>query len=262
MLASAISWSARRAIWPGGTRPLRIVAHPSPNFGPRPTAQGQGGALVDLLVLHYTGMQTAQVALERMCDPEAQVSAHYMVDEDGSILQLVAEDQRAWHAGVSAWRGVTDINSRSIGVEIVNPGHEFGYRPFPEVQMAAVEGLCQDILQRNPAIGPGGVVAHADIAPARKEDPGELFDWPRLARAGIGVFPTESTLNALNEADIPADPSALLEAIGYPLGGGNSLEQVLIAFQRRYRPGDLSGQADLETRRLIVAVARLLNAAA
>jgi N-acetylmuramoyl-L-alanine amidase len=239
---------------------LQIVAHPSPNFGPRPPAQGQDGPLVDLLVLHYTGMQSAEVALERMCDPEAQVSAHYMVDEDGSILQLVAEDQRAWHAGVSAWRGVSDINSRSIGVEIVNPGHEFGYRPFPDCQMDAVEWLCQGILQRHPTISVGGVVAHADIAPERKEDPGELFDWSRLARAGIGAFPTGADLNALAEADIPVDPSALLERIGYPLGGGNNLQKVLIAFQRRYRPGDLSGIADPETCRLVLAVARLLNA--
>jgi N-acetylmuramoyl-L-alanine amidase len=237
---------------------MAVISHPSPNFGPRPQAQGADGPLVDILVLHYTGMRSAAEALERMCDASAQVSAHYMVDEDGSILQLVDEDQRAWHAGVSVWRQHSDINSRSIGVEIVNPGHEFGYRSFPEAQMVAVTALCQGILQRHPGIRPAGVVGHSDIAPDRKEDPGELFDWPRLAAAGIGLFPAVvQTDPVATEADIPA----LLRRIGYPLGGEAELEKVLIAFQRRYRPADISGQADEETRRLLVAVAGMLDGA-
>jgi N-acetylmuramoyl-L-alanine amidase len=234
-----------------------ILSHPSPNFGPRPQAKGQGEALVTMLVLHYTGMRSADEALERMCNPRAQVSAHYMVNEDGTILQLVDEDQRAWHAGVSAWRDCADINSCSIGVEIVNPGHEFGYRPFPDLQMVAVIVLCQGILQRHPAIKNAGIVGHSDIAPARKEDPGELFDWHRLAQAGIGFFPSiDQTLPVPDVAQVPT----LLTQIGYPLGGDRGLEKALIAFQRRYRPSNLSGLADAETCCLLAAVAQGIEA--
>ncbi len=141
-----------------------------------------------MLVLHYTGMQTAAAALARLCDPAAKVSSHYLVDEDGAVHALVEEQNRAWHAGVSFWRGATGLNDRSIGIEIVNPGHEFGYRPFPPVQMRAVRALCHGILARWPGIVARNVVAHSDIAPNRKQDPGELFDWRGLAQAGIGLW--------------------------------------------------------------------------
>ena len=140
-----------------------------------------------MLVLHYTGMPSAAAALARLCDPGAKVSAHYLVDEDGTVQALVAEQNRAWHAGVSFWRGATGLNDRSIGIEIVNPGHEFGYRPFPPAQMQAVRELCRGILARWP-IPARNVVAHSDIAPNRKQDPGELFDWRGLAAAGIGLW--------------------------------------------------------------------------
>src|SRR5579885_1109065 len=143
---------------------------------------------IDTLVLHYTGMPSAAAALDRLCDPAARVSAPYLVEEDGTLWRLVAEDRRAWHAGVSAWEGEGEINARSLGIEIVNPGHEWGYRPFPEAQMRVVEELCRDLVARH-AIPATRIVGHSDIAPERKADPGELFDWPRLARAGIGLWP-------------------------------------------------------------------------
>ena len=143
---------------------------------------------VDMLILHYTGMQTPQEAIDRLRDPLAKVSSHYVVDEDGAILRLVPEDRRAWHAGVSFWRGHTVLNGRSIGIEIVNPGHEWGYREFPALQMAAVCDLCLAILSRH-RIPARNVVAHSDVAPDRKEDPGEKFDWAGLARNGVGLWP-------------------------------------------------------------------------
>jgi N-acetylmuramoyl-L-alanine amidase len=164
---------------------MHILQRSSPNFDSR------DGQTVDMLVLHYTGMKTAAEALERLCDPTAKVSAHYVVDEDGSIIQLVDEASRAWHAGVSSWRGHTNINQRSIGIEIVNPGHVFGYRTFPAAQMKSVVELCTQILARH-AIPARNVVGHSDVAPARKQDPGELFDWALLAKHGIGLWPKAS----------------------------------------------------------------------
>jgi len=215
---------------------------PSPNHDARPP-----GRAIDLLVLHYTGMRSGAEALARLRDPGAKVSAHWLIEEDGRVFRLVPEDRRAWHAGVSRWQGRGDVNGRSIGVEIVNPGHEFGYRPFPEPQMAAVVALCRDIVARH-GIGPGGVVAHSDVAPTRKEDPGELFDWSRLAHAGVGLWPE-------NDATRPAPGSgealAALAAIGYDLSDPTAAVR---AFQRRYRPRGLDGQADDETARLAVAL--------
>jgi N-acetylmuramoyl-L-alanine amidase len=152
---------------------------PSPNWNERKLP-------VSLVVLHYTGMETAQAALARMCDPAAEVSAHYMIEEDGTVHRLVAEEHRAWHAGRSYWRGITDINSASIGIELVNPGHEHGYRPFPEAQMEALIPLLAGIMARH-NIDPAGVLGHSDVAPARKEDPGELFEWEVLARYGLAL---------------------------------------------------------------------------
>ncbi len=161
-----------------------MIEKPSPNCGPRPD-----GAAIDMLILHYTGMESAEAALTRMCDADARVSAHYMIDEDGTVYRLVDEAMRAWHAGVSSWRGAGNINDRSIGIELVNPGHEFGYRRFPVSQMTALTGLCREILARHP-IAPANVLGHSDVAPSRKQDPGELFDWQALAAAGIGLWPT------------------------------------------------------------------------
>ncbi|WP_164157548.1 N-acetylmuramoyl-L-alanine amidase, partial [Sandarakinorhabdus rubra] len=158
-----------------------MIEHPSPNFDERRLP-------VLMLVMHYTGMQSAAAAIERLADPAAKVSAHYVVAEDGTVLRMVAEDKRAWHAGKSWWRGVTDVNSASVGIEIVNPGHEFGYVPFPAEQMAAVAALAADIVARH-RIPPANVVGHSDIAPTRKEDPGELFDWPMLAARGLAAAP-------------------------------------------------------------------------
>ena len=159
-----------------------MIDRPSPNHGPR-----RDGAAIDMLILHYTGMTTAAAALDRLCDPKTEVSAHYLIDEDGTVWRLVPEDRRAWHAGRAYWAGETDINSRSIGIELVNPGHEHGYRVFPEPQMTALIALSQGILSRHP-IPPHRILAHSDVAPDRKLDPGELFDWRRLAMAGIGLW--------------------------------------------------------------------------
>ena len=154
-----------------------MSAYTSPNFNER-----IGYVAPTMIVIHYTGMKTAQDALERLCDPAAEVSAHYVIDEDGTLYQLVEEDKRAWHAGVSEWEGETDINSASIGIELVNPGHEFGYREFPPEQMEALSELCKDIMARHDI---GTVLGHSDVAPERKQDPGELFDWGWLAEQGI-----------------------------------------------------------------------------
>ena len=229
---------------------MRVNHRPSPNHGPRPGA-------VDMLVLHYTGMRSAEAALDRLCSAAAQVSAHYLIDEDGAVWSLVAEDRRAWHAGASSWRGRSDVNGASIGIELVNPGHEFGYRPFPDAQMAALEMLCRDILARH-AIPARHVLGHSDVAPARKQDPGELFDWPRLARAGIGLWPAEPVASRalpLGEAQ------RLLAAIGYGVPRSGVLDPetalVIAAFQRHFRPSRCDGALDAETAGRIAAVAAL-----
>lgn len=221
---------------------VTVLEHPSPNHEPRPDR-----AAIDTLVLHYTGMKTAEAALERLCDPRAKVSAHYMIDEAGQIYALVPEGMRAWHAGEACWQGARDLNDRSIGVELVNPGHEFGYRPFPEAQMVALEALLREILARHP-IAPARVLGHSDIAPDRKTDPGELFDWQRLARAGIGLWPGQT------EAGPPADISeiqAMLGRFGYALPPSGiadaATKRVLEAFQRHFRPTRIDGEADQET---------------
>ncbi len=165
---------------------MKIIPCPSPNFNDRE------GHTIDMLVLHYTGMRSADDARDKLCNAmsDKKVSAHYLVDEDGTIYAMVDESMRAWHAGVSYWRGHTNINQRSIGIEIVNPGHEFGYRPFPKPQMEAVAELCKDILSRR-AIPARNVVGHSDVAPERKQDPGELFDWKFLAEHGVGLWPLD-----------------------------------------------------------------------
>jgi N-acetylmuramoyl-L-alanine amidase len=172
-----------------------IEDHASPNFGPR-----RDGAAPDMAVLHYTGMETGNAAVERLADPASEVSAHYVVDVDGRVLRLVEEEMRAWHAGLARWGGVSDVNSRSIGVEIVNPGHELGYPPFPEPQMQALEDLLGGIMRRH-GIAPERVVSHACVAPGRKCDPGEKFDWRRLSLRGASVW-----LDLEQAEEGPADP--------------------------------------------------------
>jgi N-acetylmuramoyl-L-alanine amidase len=209
---------------------FRIVEHPSPNVDDR-----QDGTPVDMLVLHYTGMVSGITALERLCDPAAKVSAHYLVDEDGTVYRLAAEEKRAWHAGVACWRGNRDINGRSIGIELVNPGHEFGYRDFPDIQMAALAALATDILGRHP-IPPRNIVGHSDVAPDRKLDPGERFDWHGLAKRGIGLWPETSQA-------VDGDPRDLLTEYGYD----TDTRQAIAAFQRHYRPMRIDGIVDAET---------------
>jgi N-acetylmuramoyl-L-alanine amidase len=225
----------------------------SPNHDARPE-----DAHIDMLVLHYTGMKTAAKAIDRLCDPAAKVSAHYVIDEDGTKWRLVEESRRAWHAGASYWQGTENVNAVSIGIELVNPGHEWGYRAFPEAQMASLETLCRELLQRHP-IPADRVVGHSDVAPLRKQDPGELFDWPRLAHAGVGLWPTEP---ALPPTSIPA-AQAMLDSIGYGVPTSGVLDeetrQVLIAFQRRFRPSRIDGDLDQETVARLAAVERAVS---
>ncbi len=218
-----------------------MIWTPSPNCDARPA-----GAAIDHLVLHYTGMQSAAAALARLCDPAAKVSSHYVVDEDGAVYALVEETGRAWHAGVSFWRGVAGLNDRSIGIEIVNPGHEWGYWPFPDVQMASVRDLCLSILARH-AIPARNVVGHSDIAPDRKQDPGELFPWAWLAAHGIGMWTDEFA----PAGDVLAD----LAALGYDTRFPPS--SVITAFQRHFLPDGMVGEADAATARRAAALRRI-----
>ena len=238
---------------------LSVRDLPSPNQDDRPD-----GVPIDTLILHYTGMQTARAAIERLRDPEAHVSSHYLVDEDGAVLRLVPEARRAFHAGVSYWRGNTALNGRSIGIEIVNPGHEWGYRDFPALQMAAVCDLCLKILSRHP-VPPRNVVAHSDVAPDRKEDPGEKFDWEGLAANGVGLWPEGvedfGTGDAAHDAAGLYEVRRALHEIGYDValeGPMNpALATVLRAFQRHWRPEAITGQADAGTRARLLAVRAL-----
>jgi N-acetylmuramoyl-L-alanine amidase len=208
-----------------------IVEKGSPNANDR-----AAGASIDMLVLHYTGMRTATAALDRLCDPAAQVSAHYLIDEDGTIYRLVAEEKRAWHAGIARWREERDVNGRSIGIELVNPGHEFIYRDFPQPQMESLTTLARDILERHPIPG-HNVVGHSDIAPDRKLDPGERFNWRQLAASGIGLWPQEPQ-------PVNGDIRDLLTEYGYDV----STRHYVAAFQRHFRPSRVDGIVDDETR--------------
>jgi N-acetylmuramoyl-L-alanine amidase len=237
---------------------MQLIEAPSPNYDART-------APPDMVVLHYTGMPTGQAALDRLRDPEAKVSAHYLVEEDGRVFRLVPEERRAWHAGVSFWKGRRNLNGVSVGVEIVNPGHEFGYRPFPEAQVAAVIALLDDIRGRW-TIEDANIVGHSDVAPDRKADPGELFPWRRLAEAGHGLW-----------AEVPAAPGAPLcegeegagvfalqaglTRLGYDCAPSGQFEPrtttVVRAFQRHWRPERVDGVADGETRARLIALLRL-----
>ena len=221
---------------------MTITDLPSPNFNDRKSP-------IRFVVLHYTGMETGQAAIDRLRDQDAAVSAHYVVEEDGNVLRLVDEDQRAWHAGVGEWCGETDMNSASIGIEIVNGGHDFGLSDYPDAQIAAVIELVQDILERHD-LPPSAVIGHSDLAPGRKQDPGEKFPWRRLADVGAAIWPSL--------IDEPADDvEGDLSKIGYGLDAG--LPAVIEAFQRRFRPASVTGEADEETLSLIRAVAVVSN---
>ena len=182
-----------------------MIDTPSPNFDERSLP-------VSMIVLHYTGMPDAASAIQRLTSPEAKVSCHYLIAEDGQVIRMVAEEKRAWHAGASSWRGVTDVNSASVGIEIVNPGHEFGYRPFPDEQVAALIPLVSAIKDRH-GVGRGNVVGHSDIAPARKTDPGELFPWEALARRRLAL--PSPTRNLMDPFWTDAGFILALERFGY-----------------------------------------------
>jgi N-acetylmuramoyl-L-alanine amidase len=236
---------------------MNIVEAPSPNFDPRT-------APPDILVLHYTGMKTGPEALDRLRDPEAKVSSHYMVEEDGRIFRLVPEERRAWHAGASYWKGERNINGVSIGIEIVNPGHEFGYRPFPDAQIAAVIELVADIRTRW-QIGDDRIVGHSDVAPDRKEDPGELFPWKRLAEASHGLWTEAPPAPGLPLAQGEEGPAVFaLQAgftrLGYDLPPSGTFDAatkaVVTAFQRHWRQEKVDGIADGQTRAQLIALLR------
>ncbi|WP_428331808.1 N-acetylmuramoyl-L-alanine amidase [Novosphingobium sp.] len=204
---------------------------PSPNWNARKLP-------ITLVVLHYTGMTSAADAIARLCDPAAEVSAHYLIDEDGTVVRLVDEAHRAWHAGRAYWRGVTDINSASIGIEIVNPGHEFGYRPFTDAQMEALVPLLADIMRRH-AIAPADVIGHSDVAPARKTDPGELFDWDMLARYRLALARPKPRMRLIYDND--GAFYLALERLGYDIADRAA---AIRAFERRWRPHRITGEID------------------
>lgn len=217
----------------------------SPNFDDR------SGAGIKYLILHYTGMATGTEALERLCDAQAEVSAHYLVEEDGEIYQLVDEDKRAWHAGLSKWEEDDAINDLSIGIEIVNsghayPGYESIYRKFPEAQMEAVIKLAQEIIYRH-AIKPCYVLGHSDVAWRRKIDPGELFDWTKLSKNGVGCWPKDNSVRADIKVDLE-DFMRNLQAYGYDVADcENNPSEIITAFQRHFRQDNIDGQLDIET---------------
>jgi len=225
---------------------------PSPNVEPR-----RNGLRPTILLLHYTGLDSMARAIDWLTRPGSGVSCHYGIDVDGRIIQMVAEQKRAWHAGESIWAGETDINSASIGIEIHNPGHELGYPDFPEIQMQAVEKLSRDIIARH-GIEPERVLAHSDVAPARKKDPGERFPWARLGLAGIGHWvapaPVDAAVTGVGAGASGPKVAAIQAALrryGYgiePTGEVDArTEQVITAFQRHFRPERVDGRIDPST---------------
>jgi N-acetylmuramoyl-L-alanine amidase len=235
--------------------------HPSPNFEPR------RGGRPSILLLHYTGLGSAANAIDWLSRPESKVSSHYVVDEEGAVTQLVAEDMRAWHAGLAVWAGETDINSASIGIEVHNRGHEHGLPDFPEDQVRTLEALCRDIIARH-GIRPERVLAHSDVAPTRKRDPGEKFPWARLARAGIGHWVPPEPVNWADPGIARDAAGPLVAAVqtklaeyGYgiePTGGFDpKTEFVVKAFQRHFRPERVDGRIDQST---VTTLERLIAA--
>jgi N-acetylmuramoyl-L-alanine amidase len=220
---------------------MDMIDTPSPNFDERSLP-------VSMIVLHYTGMPDAAGAIARLTSPEAKVSAHYLIAEDGQVVRMVDERKRAWHAGASSWRGVTDVNSASVGIEIVNPGHEFGYRPFPDEQIAALIPLVSAIKDRH-GIGRGNVVGHSDIAPARKSDPGELFPWEALARRRLAL--PSPVRDLMDPFWTDAGFILALERFGYDV---TEQKKAVIAFQRRFRPDRIDGIIDGECRAKLLSL--------
>ena len=216
----------------------------SPNFNDRPK-----DIVPNILVIHYTGMQSLDQALQRLMSSNSQVSAHYLISRKGEIFKLVSEEKRAWHAGVSYWRGETDINSYSIGIELENPGHEFGYSKFPKSQMSVLTELCVEIINKY-SISPENIVGHSDIAPRRKKDPGELFDWKSLAQKGVGLWP-EPILNKITLE--PFEKS--LNDFGYEVV---DLRSTITAFQRHYLPDKVSGISDATTQKTLATLMSLV----
>lgn len=238
-----------------------IIERPSPNFNERLPVDG--AAAVRHMVIHYTGMTSRDAALERLCDPAAKVSAHYLIDQAGAIFRLVPEEKRAWHAGVSFWRGVRDLNSTSVGIELCNPGHDWGYRAFPDAQIAALMALLGEIRARH-GLSAANVLGHSDIAPSRKIDPGELFPWATLAAAGFGLWP-EETQPVAGHPDLTGAFRRLSD-IGYAvpttpeegrdlLNADSAATDVIKTFQRRYLPAQVDGHLDSVTAARIAAVA-------
>ena len=223
---------------------MNIIDAPSPNFDDR-------GRSVDMIVLHYTGMRTGAEALARLRDPAAKVSAHYLVEENGDVYRLVDEAKRAWHAGVGSWKGETDLNARSIGIEIVNPGHEFGYRDFPAVQIDAVIALLKNIRTRF-EVSAAMTLGHSDVAPRRKEDPGERFPWLRLALEGLAIAPFDG--DPENSASLSyEDALTALQNIGYDAPAGDHIAG-LLAFQRRFCPQSLGQGFDARTKAALASL--------
>lgn len=230
--------------------PLATKIHPSPNHGERRKCP------TDMIVLHYTGMPTGEAAVALLCAPASKVSCHYVVWEDGKIWQLAPESRRAWHAGLSFWGGETDINSRSIGIELVNPGHDGGAPPFANAQIEATIALVGDIARRL-NIPPQRILAHSDIAPARKKDPGEIFPWDRLHEAGLGHWTAPAPIQpgpVLEPGAIGPPVAALqkmLAAYGYEVSPSDAYDDqtrdAVTAFQRHFRPEKIDGIADVST---------------
>ena len=219
-----------------------INYYPSANFNER-IAEGTGPVKIDILVIHYTGMLPENSALDWLCNPESKVSAHYLIDEKGSIFNLVPVLMRAWHAGKSYWRGATDINSRSIGIELVNPGHDFGYRDFSLNQVNSLIYLANKLLLQY-TIPPRNVLGHSDISPSRKIDPGERFPWKKLAEQGIGLWPNQKKSNNTEMSN--KNFIKILNSYGYDTDN-NSLSDLVTAFQRHFRPELCDGIVDKET---------------
>ena len=220
---------------------MRIIDTPSPNFDARLLP-------ITMIVLHYTGMQDGASAIARLRDIEAKVSSHYLIDEDGTVVRMVDEQHRAWHAGRSHWREIDDVNSASIGIEIVNPGHEFGYRPFPAEQIAALLPLVAEIKDRH-EITRGNVVGHSDVAPARKRDQGELFPWHELAKRRLAL--PRPTRNLMDPGWTEAGFCLALERFGYDV---TNRMAAIMAFQRRFRPEMVDGEIDAECRMILLAL--------
>ncbi len=223
----------------------------SPNLGER-----RGGVRPDIILLHYTGMETGDAAVDWLCNPQSEVSCHYLVHEDGRIVQMVPEASRAWHAGVGSWAGEADINSRSIGIEIVNPGHSLGYPDFPPAQIASVIELCRSIAGRH-EVPPERILAHSDTAPGRKADPGEKFPWATLHAEGVGHYVEPSPVRGgrfftLGDSGQPVEAlQSLFAYYGYGIEINGIFDEktraVVEAFQRHFRPAQVDGVADIST---------------